>query len=711
MKRYFLFTLLSLASLLFAQNRFTIHGEVRDAATQKLLPGANILVESTGSGAVADASGSFQISLAAAGEYTITVRLLGYDTAAQKISVNSESTPRLHFALHENLFQMGQVVVTATRSEKLMQEVPVVTELVTRAEMLDRGAEDLAQALADRPGMVIEPNASGGKVVRMNGLDAKHVLILKDGIPVAGKVNSRVEMNLLDIDNVDHIEVVKGPGSALYGSEAMGGVINIISRGFSDKWQTRASLRSGSFALYSGEASLSGKLGGIGVAAGLDHQRGGIDKNEVNINITGMENSGGFAKAKWENRLLGTLQASLQHKQDNQESDDVDRLKRRVDHETMVRRTGYSLNWDKTLTRRMAFKSTAFISDYFRTYSSLTPSAANAVTAIDTSKERLAGFRSDFFHQWGRHVLVDFGYDLTLDRFFSVRIKNREVTRDQHGFFAQAELKPSARLTLIAGGRYDHSTDLQGRVSPRLSAMWSFGAGSKLRAAWGSGFRAPNFIDMYTDYHNPYVIVVGNPDLKPEQSQGYSLGIEHMWNERLLVNLTVSRNHFQDMIVDYTQVVGSRTTPSVLSYMNVASATFTGLELQTRLQFHPRLSATLGYNYTHLDGEGQSNVLNTVYPHTASLRLLYTARNNRLRITLRDQFYSGREIKPFDNLEAQDYATVHLRAIDLLDLSASYQLFPGLGVRGGVTNLRDLTNKEYGPWIGRRFSAGLEMNF
>ncbi len=704
-----LLVILSFTQLL-SQNSAVLKGVVRDAVSKRPLPGVNLYIPALGVGTVTGGDGTYQLAAVPAGEWKVTARLVGHDPVVRDQKVEAGETVQADFVLYESFFQMGQMVVTATRSEKLMQDVPVVTEVVSHVELRERGAEDLAQALEDRPGIVVEPNASGGKVLMMNGVDSKHLLILKDGVPIAGKLNSRLEMNLFDIDNVDRIEIVKGPGSALYGSEAMGGVINILSLGFSEKLQSRASLRGGSHDLVSGNFMLSGTLGRLGMAAGMDHQQGGIDKNEVNINISKMKNYGGYAKARYDNRLLGALQAGFDYKEDVQNSDDLDRRGQSVDHETTVRRTGLNLNWDKTITPQMAFKAIGYLSDYQRTYSSLNR-AAGASASVDTSEETLTGFRSDLFYQHSEKMLFNLGYDYLQDDFFSVRIKNRQTTRHQQGVFAQMELKPWQPLTLVVGGRYDQITDLEGRFNPRVSALWSVTPVWKFRAAWGVGFRAPNFIDMYTDYRNPYVIVLGNPDLKPESSQGYNFGAEYFWNERVLLNATLYRNQFTDMIVDYTKIPGSRTTPSTMSYTNVAEAVFTGIELQSLIQVTSWLSATLNYNYTHVTSEGQSGLLDTVYPHTASLRLVYSALNNRLRITLRDKFYSARDIKPFDNIEAQDYTTVHLSAIDLMDVTAQYQIVSSLGIRAGVTNLRDFTNQDYGPWIGRRYTAGLEFSY
>jgi len=346
MKKYLclLLLLFSLQTLSAQSGTARIEGLVTESRSGQPLLHVTVYIQGQTWGDVSKQDGGYVIEAIKPGTWLLTARLLGYDPVSKKIQVQAGETLRVDFVMNETFFQFDQMVITATRSEKVLQDVPVVTAVVSSQEFQERGAENLAQALEERPGIVVEPNSSGGKVLRMNGLDGKHVLILKDGVPVAGKLNSRTEMNLFDVDNVDRIEIVKGPSSALYGSEAMGGVINIISRGFSPTWQARSSLRGGSYDLYSGHADVAGSVAGIDLVAGLDRQTGGIDKNEVNINISEQESQGAFARLRRQDKTLGDWSAGFEYKNDIQNSDDKDRLGRAVDHETDVRRLDYNLN-------------------------------------------------------------------------------------------------------------------------------------------------------------------------------------------------------------------------------------------------------------------------------------------------------------------------------------------------------------------------------
>ena len=154
-----------------------IKGIVLDSKTGSVLPYANVTIEGTNRGAAANSKGEFIIKNVTAGEYTLHAKVIGYETGEQKTTVTAQFNPQIRFELNESYFQMDQVVITATRSEKLLQDVPVITEFISQTEIEEKGADDLAEAMEDRPGILVESNSSGGKILRMNGIDNKRILI------------------------------------------------------------------------------------------------------------------------------------------------------------------------------------------------------------------------------------------------------------------------------------------------------------------------------------------------------------------------------------------------------------------------------------------------------------------------------------------------------------------------------------------------------
>ncbi len=713
---FILFFTCLLSFSLFAQKNASIQGRVVDAATGEPLANTNITLVGTQLGAASDAEGRFVIEKVPVGVYQVKASYIGYEPSSQTVDLNKSRFPFLEFKLSDSFFLTEQVVVTATRTKKLMENVPVVTEVITEREIKDLGAQNLAQALEDRPGITIEQGVAGGKSLRMGGVDGKYILILVDGAPVAGKFNNRQELHLINTNQIDHIEIVKGPGSALYGSEAMGGVINIITKGFGDALSLQAKAKAGSYGLYNGSVSVSSGKNAVGYSLSMDHTRGGIDKNEVSIDITDTQTSQLEGKLSYSGEKTGKLDFGVRYNFDLQDGEDPIFYT-----STEVKRTDSHLGWYKNFSPKLELQMKGYSSYNDRAYSE-TVRRSGRLARIDVTKETIVGLKSDATYHFCDFSRLNFGYDYSYDDFRSPRVLDGGDIRLQHGLFVQSESELLAKkLTFIIGGRYDDISGVGSHTSPRVSAMYAFTPMFKLRASWGGGFRAPSFTDMYIDYYNTFIgySVVGNPDLKPEKSIGSSFGIEYFWNYTVLTNITVYHNSFEDMILDYSMA------PGVLSYKNVESAVFNNAELQSKFYLLKNLTATLSYNYTDASNSSDIDALLNISPHQAALKLNWTFARY-FRLSLRDNWYGERRVREFDRRIGRylDDKLIIKKAYHLLDATLTWnvsrQFLAGkkarnsswsdlFSIRLGASNIADYTDSQYGPWIGRRFFVSLDI--
>ncbi|OGC09231.1 hypothetical protein A2V82_10950 [candidate division KSB1 bacterium RBG_16_48_16] len=692
---YFVFPLALFAS------EISITGTVQDAVTGEALPRANIIIEGTSTGTAANDRGQFVLENLSPGRYTVIAQMIGYEVGVQRIDVTTDKKLHLDFKLRESFFQTKQIVVTATRTQKLLENVPVATELITNSEIEESGAENLAQILEDRPGITIQENVNGGKTLSLNGIDGKYILVLVDGTPIAGKFNNRLELNFIDADDIDHVEIVKGPSSALYGSEAMGGVINIITKRFDEGLKITSHGKAGSYELYSGNVGVSGGMAKTGYAVNADYSRGGIDQNEISINVTDTESSRIEGKVEYDASGLGVFQTGWEFKEDVQDGNDSIFLL-----ETRIRRNNGFLNWKKECTNRFSYRAKGYYTDYDRRYTTTVVHSGN-IASIDTVLENILGLQSDLSYKF-RDVRFDFGVDYSRGEYESDRVANHHVLRDQSGVFGQIESNNIKNLTLILGGRYDKITDVDGYFSPRISAMYEISPEFKLRSSYGGGFRAPSFTDLYIDYNNVFVgyQVIGNPDLKPEKAKGFNIGLEYFYDYTVLFNLNLNRNRFDDMILDYV------VRPAVLSYRNVEHATFTGIEAQMRIYMLKNLTATFAYNYNEIDQDDDIEEVPSFFPRSGYVRLNYGMFKNKVKLSIRDQLLGNRQVREFDRRTGQYLPNLKTqKAYHLLDVTLTWYLMKQLSARTGVTNLADFTNVTYGPWIGRRLFVSLDVTF
>ena len=209
----------------------TITGRVTDQALGEPVEGVNIRVEGTLLGTVTDREGRFELTNLSPGRYVLTLSRIGFAAwTSEAIDLQSGAEQNLDVTLVSQAFSLDQVVVTATRTENRLKDSPVLTELITRHDIESTGAEDIGEILEEHVGTQLEKSEGHGFGVEMQGLDSKYILILVDGEEVIGRTAGNIDLRQVPIESVERIEVVKGASSVLYGSEAMGGVINIITK-------------------------------------------------------------------------------------------------------------------------------------------------------------------------------------------------------------------------------------------------------------------------------------------------------------------------------------------------------------------------------------------------------------------------------------------------------------------------------------------------
>ena len=693
--------LLVLSGPVLADGVGVVTGVVRSRHTGEPLPYASVVLVGTGRGTPAGREGRFVIRDIPPGAYRIEASYVGFEKLDREVTIEAGREVFVEFSLREDLFQTSEIVVTATRTRRLLEDVPVTTEIIRRREIDEKGSESLSDILEYRPGITTAAGTSGEQFVYINGVDSKRILLLVDNIPQSGKLHDRISLNRVDSDLIDHVEIVKGPGSAVYGNRAMGGVINVITKRYSREPVLDIKTRMGSNDLYSGSAVFSGRGAGVDYMVSGDFLREGDYRTTGEIRINELHSGGVDAKLRAESEALGAFELKGGWRDDGLESESLF-MGGLSDNESSVENLRSSLVWNRDVGKRAGAMLAAYYTENERRYEYRIRNSPMPASA-DTTTDALFGVKTDFHFQALDRLRIDYGIDHSRNDYENRRL-GEEQTRRQTGVFLQFEGEPAGGLVVVAGGRYDWITDVDPYFSPRASAMYTIGERLKLRGTWGRGFRAPSFIELYSDFQMPIpgmpIFVLGNPDLSPETSEGLSAGIEYLFGERLLVNVNLFRNEFDDMIVEY------QADPMTFSYLNVESAVFRGVETQARVYLTNDLTATVSYNYTDIDKEGDV-AISTISPHTAMFAVSYSLFESKLRLSLRDQFQGKRDIFAVSG-HSGELTSMPKEAYNLLDLTVSWAINPFLDLRLGARNVGDYTDDEFGPYIGRTFFLGLE---
>jgi outer membrane receptor for ferrienterochelin and colicins len=529
-----------------------------------IIPRATVRATSaTGLGqrAVTDGAGVARFAALPAGTYEVRAVFPGFADAVERAVSLAEGEARsLELVLGVAQLSTTVTVETANRREQLLLDVAEPVTLIDKTQIDDTGARSAKDVLVEQSGSGIQVNAGGGQgYVSINGISNRGVLVLVNGRRYLGKdANGNLNLEELRLPNVERIEVVKGAGSALYGSDALGGVVNFITaqtqaRGVSNS----LTLSGGSYEDYRVDESFSwrGSRGGANLAAGYrtydgfdlescsaeEQAAGSCTPNPQTIGQPPSTywNASGTADfeitSKVVARFFGDYQ--LREVRDYFFSGPTQLASTVYDSQRDLTRYTLSPEVDFLLSPRTSLNATYTFGKYLRDETRVYPSDGRVVPQADW-REWNQEAKLTARHAWsafGREHPLQGGYEFRRDKLqrgtmsgtgesctdLSTTPASSECSRDINVLWGQQEANVTSRLKLTAGLRYDNYSDFGAEWSPKAEAVFTVAPEHRLRGSYGHGFRPPYFGELY--YSMP-PFFVGNPDLEPEISDGFTAG-------------------------------------------------------------------------------------------------------------------------------------------------------------------------------------------
>tara|TARA_B100000401_G_C52803818_1_gene720051 strand:+ start:14 stop:1927 length:1914 start_codon:yes stop_codon:yes gene_type:complete len=624
---------------------------------------------------------------------------IGYQTLYQTIDKNSSID--IDLALKKTFIKMDELVVTATRTKKLHKNVPIATEVINKSEIKRSGATNIADLLAQRSGVSLQTSVEGGSVLNLLGLDSRYILILVDGQPINGKFNNRVSLDQIQTYNVDKIEIVKGPSSSLYGSEAMAGVINIIttnelfekSYDFSVRANnTENNVRNDGFG--SGSSYLNFKINqpfkNLNMSLNVNLQEINRDQSIELIEIDLLKKQ--FLESILSFNVFENHDLSFKVNTYDQSESGKSKL--------MVTNTKIQRN---NLSFSHAFKNytqTITSSTYKRNYLQNRP--WGELERDDLTKESFVEYEGLFTKKIGK-TDINSGIEIHSASYSSDRIKDGNQSILNKSIFLQTSFDVVEKFNFIIGIRNDDFSEYSSVINPRIGMMYSIDKNWKLRTAWGKGFRAPSFMERFIDWNHAQFnySVQGNSQLKPEISNGTTLGVEYTDPSRHQISLMLYHTDFSNLINDYV------IQPGLLSYQNIESATFSGLELMHQWKVSNYFNSRVSINWLDNRDEKNNPIPNTM-PLSINGNLSYFNDNN-VRTTFIVKWvapYLPQEFDPSKGIFVN--ADKKLNGYAIIDLTGSKVFYDFINVRFGINNLTNYIDNRFGPFVGR--SAFLEFS-
>lgn len=557
-------------------------------------------------------------------------------------------------------FDLGEVVVTGTRTPKFLKDTPIQTRVITSREIEKTDATNIQDLLQQElPGVEFSYAMNQQTHLNFSGFGGQGVLFLIDGERLAGETMDDVDFTRLNMDNVERIEIVKGAASALYGSNATGGVINIITKKTDKPWTLNVN---GRLARHNEQR--------YGASFGLNGKRLG---NMFTANYTDVDNFDVHSAAGPVTRIISTVYGDRTLNLKDQlvwsPSRNVEiggrvgyffrQTTRTAEQPERYRDFSGGLRIDWTLSDHDMLQANYAFDQYDKSdYQKL-----RKLDIRDYSNVRNT-FRLLYNHTFGSGDILTAGADFMHDYLFNTNLDNTERKQDSFDFFMQYDWRISQKLEAVGAVRYDYFSDGgESRLTPKLNLCYKPVRNLSLRAGYGMGFRAPTLKEKYYDFDMAGIwIVEGNAALKSEISHNLNLSAEYVKGH---YNLTASAYYNK---VENKLATGAPyfRTPSdklpYLPYTNLDGYSVYGGEIGVQARWDNGMSARFTYAYTkeELPTDKQGNAVNNQYiparRHSLNVRYDYDRQfSARYGISAG---ISGRLLSGTENEEYRNYYDV-----------------------------------------------------
>ncbi len=482
-----------------------LFGDVKSVTSKEHIPYVTITVKGTRLGTTSDGTGHYKLANLPLGKCVVAAQMLGYKTQEKEVFMERGKAVELFFELEEDVMNLEQVVVTGTRTQHYVKDVPIRTEVITAQSIENKNAANLYEALEGTPGIRVEQQCQycNFSMIRMQGLGSENTQVLINGQPIYSGLAGVYGLQQMGTDDVDRVEITKGAGSALYGSGAIAGAINIITKEPSFVPEINAGVQFGSYGTnkYNAYSSIRNEKGNIGLTINaqkltgdaidqtsegtskdeVDHKDGISDRVASDLNNAGFglyinglfsENDKLILRGRYiyEKREGGTMDDDYYKNPftDGTENITTDRYETELSYKTLFKDAS-EMNFSVAYTchDRTATNDT-YLGDYMATHDDNTPDVRdmrpyladeNSLTGTLTYGKQLGnhhlligvqGFY-DKLEESGMYVVVDEESEYLGTSYKSTSNKSAH----EFGFFLQDEWNITDKLTAVPGVRFD----------------------------------------------------------------------------------------------------------------------------------------------------------------------------------------------------------------------------------------------------------------
>lgn len=530
-------------------------------------------------------------------------------------------------------------VFTATKTERALSNIAVPVQIIAQKTIQQAGSLRLSDILAEQTGLFMTTGFGTG--VSMQGLNPDYTLILIDGEPLIGRTSGVLDLKRITVGNIKQIEIVRGPSSSLYGSEAMAGVINIIT----DKPRKNS-------------LGVSSRYGSFNTAD--FNIKGSIRTNRINYQGFGnFYRTDGFSiRPNSRERSIAPIERFTQQHNIGYRFSDRTQLSLNIRHNSeliknnitvinngnSINSVGVEKNQDLNATIQLTHKINERVKNTARLYGTQFNSSQelisdNGVPYLDAFKQQFARIENQTDITVNEKLELNIGGGYIHETANSTRYDDsKSIKTNRIGYaFLQSEWKASNKLTFVGGARYDHNELFAAAFSPKLALQYKINNQFSLKASVGRGFKAPDFRQLYLNFTNTAAgsySVFGTVEaqkiinelnrlgqisslepafnqlsnLQPEFSTGFNLGISFQ-NEQWQITTNLFRNNIENLI-DSRLVAYKTGGAQIFSYLNVKNAFTQGVETDVKFRYNKNWSFSAGYQFLLTGDQSEINAIN-----------------------------------------------------------------------------------------------------
>ncbi|HQF42256.1 MAG TPA: TonB-dependent receptor [Ignavibacteriaceae bacterium] len=607
LKYFFVLTLLILlinANKLFAQT-YSISGVITDTKS-KPVPGVNVFIIKTNIGTASDDKGNFKISELKNGTYTLEFSAIGYEKLIKENIVIQDKSIILNIVLKESIIQTEEVLVTAGKYKQKKSELPVSAEIIAGSEFTERNFSNLADAVRYVPGVTMTEDQISirGSSGYSRGTGSRALLAI-DGLPFYTGDTGEIVWEMIPVSEIQRVEIIKGAASSLYGSSAIGGVVNCLTRDISEKPLTIINGFYGIFDRpYYNEWDWSGKRRPFnGLTLSHSNTFGNLG---FNISFTRLEESSyrqdddfkkyiGFLKTIYNFSSVSSLtfMANTFNKRAEQFlywKDSRNALvmpDKNLNDRIETNRYLFGLIYKNLINDK--FLLNANVSYYRNNFKDNEIIPNESTSNLYRGELQLNSNLTDF-------IVLTSGIEGNFSKVNSSLFGNPVL--HGVGVYSVADISFSFPLITSIGLRYDYSKldslDGSGMISPKFGFNYKVLNNFILRSSLGTGFRAPTLSEAFTSTSSSGIIVKPNPNIKSEHNLTVEFGLNYSPFNQLNLDLAVFNNEYYDMIEP-----GIDPKDGKVVFTNLVRARIQGLETSALINILTD-QLTLSFNYTYM---------------------------------------------------------------------------------------------------------------